>query len=154
MRTSLVDITDYLHTHIPLTEAMALRAVQWDGRELIIAAPLEPNINHRQTLFGGSAAAAAIVAGWTLVWLRLREANVEARLVIQRHTIDYARPIAGAFEARCSLEDEAAWEKFFKTLDARGKSRLTLTISLHESGETGPPAATATGDYVAVTMKD
>lgn len=150
MRTSLDDITSYLHANIPLTAAMGLRAARWDGREIVLAAPLAPNINHRLTLFGGSAAAAAIVAGWTLVWLRLREAGVEARLVIQRHAIEYEQPVAGAFEVRCALEDETGWEKFFKALRQRGKARLALTITLHDLDDGGARAATATGDYVAI----
>ena len=45
----------YLHERIPLARAMEVevRALASDGVEL--GAPLAPNINHRDTVFGGSA---------------------------------------------------------------------------------------------------
>ena len=38
---------------------------------VVIEAPLAPNINHRKTVFGGSASALGILAAWSLVHLRL-----------------------------------------------------------------------------------
>ena len=66
----------------------------------LLAAPLAPNINHRETVFGGSAAALATLAAWTLLHARLAAAGLPSRLVIQRNTMDYDAPIPTDFTAR------------------------------------------------------
>ena len=47
----------YLHRHIPLTAAMGVRVAAVTLQRAELRAPLAPNINHRETVFGGSAAA-------------------------------------------------------------------------------------------------
>jgi thioesterase domain-containing protein len=56
------ELQAYLHAHIPLSAAMqvSVDAVAADG--VTLRAPLAPNINHRETVFGGSASAVAILA--------------------------------------------------------------------------------------------
>jgi thioesterase domain-containing protein len=59
------ELQRYLHERIPLSRAMAVevRAATAEGVE--IYAPLAPNINHRDTVFGGSASAVAILTTWS-----------------------------------------------------------------------------------------
>jgi thioesterase domain-containing protein len=58
------ELEDYLHVHIPLSAAMQVAVVAVDASGVTLAAPLAPNINHRDTVFGGSASAVAILAAW------------------------------------------------------------------------------------------
>ena len=37
----------YIHEHIPMTVAMGAEVEFYDGREVVVSAPLEPNRNHR-----------------------------------------------------------------------------------------------------------
>ena len=62
----------YLHQHIPLSAAMQVRVLAATPDEVLLQAPLAPNINHRETVFGGSASALAILAAWSLVHTRMR----------------------------------------------------------------------------------
>ena len=71
-----------------------------------LAAPLAPNINHHDTVFGGSASALATLSAWTLVHVGLRHANVQAATVIQRNTMSYEEPIHGDFSAVSTLVDD------------------------------------------------
>ena len=96
METGAVEA--YLHEHIPLSAAMGTRVVRADPAEVRLEAPLEPNLNHRATAFGGSVAALAILAGWTVVHLRLRTEGVEARTVIQRSDEDRRLVDSGGLE--------------------------------------------------------
>ena len=64
-----------------------------------LAAPLAPNINYRDTVFGGSAAALATLSAWTLLHIRLATASLPSRLVFQRNTMEYDAPIPGDFVA-------------------------------------------------------
>jgi thioesterase domain-containing protein len=116
----------YLHEQIPLAAAMGVRVRMATPERVQLAAPLAPNVNHHETVFGGSAAALATLSAWTLLHLRIIRAGLHARLVIQRSTMTYERPIPGDFEAVCRYSDEFAWERFRTTFIRRGRARLTL----------------------------
>lgn len=141
------EIEAYLHQHIPLSAAMAVAVASADTDEVVLSAPLEPNINHRETVFGGSATALAVLAAWTLVHLRLRAEDFASRLVIQRHSMDYEAPATGRFSARAALDEAVEWERFTRTLVRRGRARITLSATIEQEGtRVGRLAAT----FVAV----
>ena len=50
-------LEQYLHDHIPLSKAMQVAVVSLTTDAVVLSAPLPPNINHRDTVFGGSASA-------------------------------------------------------------------------------------------------
>ena len=53
-----------LLSQIPLTRAMQLRVVDYDGSTLRLAAPLAPNVNDKGCAFGGSLASLLTLACW------------------------------------------------------------------------------------------
>ncbi|PSB47247.1 YiiD C-terminal domain-containing protein, partial [Chamaesiphon polymorphus] len=67
MSVSCTDVEQYLHEHIPLSKAMAVSVSSIDSSGVILSAPLQPNINHRSTVFGGSISAVSVLSAWTLV---------------------------------------------------------------------------------------
>ena len=140
-------VEKYLHEHIPMSAAMGVRVKRATLQRVHLAAPLAPNANHHETVFGGSAVAVATLAAWTLVHLRLDRAGADAQLVIQRSTMEYKKPMAGDFEAICEFDDRVAWQRFKTTLDRRGRARLTVKALLlrgeHEAGA-------FEGDFVAL----
>jgi thioesterase domain-containing protein len=141
------EIQQYLHEHIPLTVAMGVRVkIAMPGR-VELTAPLAPNINHHETVFGGSASALATLSAWTLVNVGLRYANVDAVVVIQRNVMSYEEPIHGDFSAVCTLIDDLAWERFLKTVERRGRGRITMNAHLLFDGR---QAASFEGDFVAL----
>src|ERR1700754_5153414 len=97
----------YLHGYIPLSAAMQVSVLAVDAAGVTLHAPLAPNINHRETVFGGSASAVAILAAWSLLHTRMLADGVSARLVIQSNAMDYLLPIAGDFTARSALAEPA-----------------------------------------------
>lgn len=146
---SPADIEAYLHAHIPISAGMGVRVTACDGTGVTLRAPLAPNINHRATVFGGSASAVAILAAWTYLHFSLRTAELPSRLVIQRNTVDYLEPITGDFDARCDALPAAAFEEFLHTRRRHGKARVTLGAVLLCGGE---KVAAFSGDYVAVKL--
>lgn len=135
-----------LHHEIPLTRTMQLRVNRWENHELQLAAPLEPNINHAGSMFGGSLYSVAVLTGWGWLTLRLREAGIEGQIVIRGGSIEYPRPITGEAVGICTAPSEAEWEKFVRQYQRRGLARLQLDIHIHTpSGET---AVHLRGDYV------
>jgi thioesterase domain-containing protein len=142
-----VELEQYLHTHIPLSRAMQVSVLEAQPDYVTLSAPLPPNINHRETVFGGSAAAVAVLAAWSLVHTRLVTAGLPSRLVIQRSTMRFVMPITGTFTARSFLQDEQAWERFTRTLRRKGKARIAVSCTL---GFAGREAGHFEGEFVAL----
>jgi thioesterase domain-containing protein len=146
----------YLHQQIPISAGMGVRVRLATPERVDLWLPLQPNINHEQTVFGGSAAAAATLAAWTLLHLRLTQAGSEAQLVVQRTTMEYTKPIDGDFEATCTFSDAEAWGRFRRTLERRGKARLGMTAHLLGgsaelgAGRSRDVCAAFAGDFVAL----
>jgi thioesterase domain-containing protein len=147
MATDLAGVERYLHRHIPVTRAMKVAVKAIDATGVRLSAPLGPNINHRNTVFGGSAATLAILSAWTLIHTRLREAAHPSRIVIQRNTVEYIRPLHGDFEAYCPAPDPERWDRFVGALERRGRARITLRAELSGEGEL---AGRFEGVYVAM----
>lgn len=138
----------YLHEHIPLTAAMDVEVREAAAHRVVLRAPLAPNINHRETVFGGSACAVAIVSAWSLLHLRLAPRGTASRLVIQANTMRYEMPIAGPFDGICEYDDELAWERFAHLLERRGKARIGVAAVLEYDGRV---AGRFAGDFVALS---
>ena len=141
------DVERYLHEHIPLSKAMAVSVASVEPNEVVLRAPLAPNINHRETVFGGSASALAILAAWSLLHVRLRSEGLASRLVIQRNTMEYEHPILGDFTARASLERPEHWHQFTRMLARKGKARITVCSVLEHAGQV---VGRLTGEFVAL----
>jgi thioesterase domain-containing protein len=147
---SPAELQQYLHEHIPITRAMQVSVLEATPDATVLAAPLAPNINHRDTVFGGSAAALATLAAWTLLHARLTAAGLPSRLVIQRNTMDFDAPIPADFTARASLQDPANWERFVTTLRRKGRARIAVVATLHCRDKR---VGRFEGDFVAVARE-
>ena len=128
------ELERYLHERIPLSRAMEIevRAASRAGVE--IYAPLAPNINHRDTVFGGSASAVAILAAWSALHVCMRTENIDARLVIRRNTMSYERPIAAGFTATAAPPDAESWAKLVGTLRRGRPARVRVGARLECAG--------------------
>lgn len=142
-----VALRNYLHAHIPLSEAMQVEVVAAQADRTTLSAPLGPNINHRETAFGGSVSALAILSAWALLHTRLVAEGVDCQLVIQRNTIDYDRPIQGPFQATAALAEGEDWPRFLRTFARKGVARIAVASLVAFDGR---PAARFTGSFVAM----
>lgn len=124
------ELQAYLHTHIPLSRAMDVEVLEATPESIVLTAPLEPNVNHRGTAFGGSIATLATLAGWSLLRVRLDDYEPLPHLVIQRSSMDYLAPIEGCFSARTHYPAGADWSDFLRQLETRGRARLSLDVEV------------------------
>lgn len=127
-------LEDYLHRQIPLSAAMHVSVLSATTQSVILSAPLEPNVNHKSTVFGGSASALGILAAWSLLHLRLVEAGYTCEVVIQSNQMDYDRPISGTFTAASSLVDPSAWPAFLNMLTRKDRARIEVQSELAYEG--------------------
>ncbi|MEX0603128.1 MAG: YiiD C-terminal domain-containing protein [Marinobacter sp.] len=130
MMTQLARFRKRINEVIPLTRSLAVELVAYDGRQLLVSAPLEPNHNHQGTAFGGSLYSVAVVSAWGLVELLLADAGLTGNILIQSGEMDYLEPVEGDFYALCTLTDENLMRRFHKSLARYGKGRLNLTAQI------------------------
>jgi thioesterase domain-containing protein len=133
-----------LHDDIPLTREMGISVAAYDGRQLRLAAPLAPNLNHKCTAFGGSLYSLSVLCGWGLLHLKLEEAGLHRHIVIQQADIEYLLPVAQDMEAECAVDD-AALQRFMTVLQKHGRDRLPLEVVIKRDGQT---AVKFSGRYV------
>jgi thioesterase domain-containing protein len=116
---------------------MQVRAVEASAVEVVLAAPLEPNLNHHGTVFGGSSATVALLAAWSLLHLRLQAAGINCTLVINRTATDYTAPLTGEFIATASSPEWDDWSHFMHAFRTKGKARISVTSVLRQAGQGG-----------------
>jgi len=127
-------IEELLHHKIPITRAMGVRVEDYDRHRLVLTAPLDANVNHLGTAFGGSLNALAVLSGYALLWLELQDS--ECHIVIRSSSISYDRPVTGEIRAICILPEDEALAQFKQTFRERGKARISLAATIEEQGIT------------------
>lgn len=138
-------IQELLYTKIPITRAVGVKVEDYDGRRLILSAPLDANVNHLGTAFGGSLNALAVLSGYGLLWLELRED--ECHIVIRDSSISYERPVRGEIRATCTLPAAEELAEFKRTFHQKGRARIALAATIEEQGVT---AVRFRGTFVAL----
>jgi thioesterase domain-containing protein len=142
-------LQDYLYAHIPLSKAMAVEVKTATPQGVLLSAPLAPNINHRDTVFGGSASALAILSAWALLHVSMLDANIKARLVIQKNSMSYDLPMPADFTAEAAAPSPEKWQRFLVTLTKHKRARISIQSIVNCSGQ---QAGKFEGDFVAVII--
>ncbi|HEY5998723.1 MAG TPA: YiiD C-terminal domain-containing protein [bacterium] len=140
------DINAYLARHVPITQAMGIRLRSFGADGVVMTAPLAPNINDKGIAFGGTLASILALSGWALADRLLRDAGLEADVLIALATTEYRAPVGGEIVAHCPLPPQAEIDAFIGAYRLRGRARLKLEAFV-ESG--GARAALFHGTYVA-----
>lgn len=151
MAIDSISVEQYLHDHIPLAKAMEVAVTSLDAPGVILSAPLAPNINHRNTVFGGSISTLAILSAWTFVHVQLKILEISSRIVIQSNNLDYTNPAEGDFQAHCLLPESQVWYRFINTLTKRGKGRITLDANVYSENVL---VGKFQGNYVALKLTE
>jgi thioesterase domain-containing protein len=144
---SSTDLENFLHAKIPLSKAMGIRVVETGPQRLVLEAPLEPNVNHLGTAFGGSLHALPTLACYAALWTLLRERGVDSHVVVKRSSANYRAPVKGTLRAVCVRPSPDEAEGFMADLRRNKKARMDLAAIVE--GVNGKPAVEFTGSFVA-----
>lgn len=120
----------WLRQSIPLANAMQIEQLEFDGEQLVLTAPLTPNINDKGTGFGGSIATLATLAGWSLTTLYLRQQALDCDVVIADSHLSYQQPVTSTFSAHVRLPEQSAREHLLDRIAERGRGRLDLEVAV------------------------
>jgi thioesterase domain-containing protein len=144
----LEELQAILEREIPMCAQMGIRVHDRRADGLVMRLPLNPNRNHQQTAFAGSLNALCTIAGWSSVYLLLRELGREGNIVIRRSTIKYQEPVtSNEIYARCQPVSAEARQYFLEMLGDKGQAKLDLSVEV--AGSQGA-AVSFHGSYVVL----
>ncbi|WP_442800758.1 thioesterase domain-containing protein [Shewanella sp. AS16] len=133
------------HDTIPVSEFMAIRPSAFDGRSLMVEAPLAPNINLHQTMFAGSIYTLMTLSGWGMLWLQQQLAGVSGDIVLADAHIRYLAPVTGNPLAK------VAWPETGQAPLSQGrKAKVKLEVELFSADTL---CARFSGLYVSLPPK-
>ena len=134
--TSIEALQASYHSLIPISAHMGMCVDSYDGQTLSVSAPLENNINHQLSAFGGSLFSLAALAGW----------------VIAGGDVSYRQPVFETLRCRCTLPSE--YDAFATQLVQNGKASLTLQSRFHLTSSPESDAMTFNGKYAVRLNQD
>jgi len=137
----------YLHEHIPITEAMGVSVKKLDDKGIVLQAPIDKNINHRDSAFGGSICSLLVMSSWSQLYHLLKKHGIQGTIVAQKCEVSFIRPILVDFETTntdISIKEE---QKFIDMLKKFKKSRIKMRSSIQKDGE---KLATFEGIFVVI----
>lgn len=109
---------------------MGIQVVECNSKQVVLTAPLEPNINHKCTAFGGSLYSVAVLCGWSFIYHHMQLNQLHGHIVIQHSEVDYKIPVDGEIKAICNLDDSAVLQRFLKTYQRKGRARIKLMVKI------------------------
>jgi thioesterase domain-containing protein len=128
----LRETEEFFHRKIPITRAMGVRVVAYDGNQLTLLAPISLNHNHLGTAFGGSLSAIATLAGYGLLWLELQDNT--CHLVIRKSSLSFRRPVRKQIVAICRRPAQEELRAFKAAFAKHQKARIGLEVTIEEDG--------------------
>ncbi len=128
-------LQDVLHSEIPLTKHIGLTVVEHTDLSLTLSAPLENNINHKCTAFGGSIYSVSVLSGWGLIYLLLKKYNLPGHIVIQESNTKFIKPVNTDITAKCSFSSTKQRDKFINMYKRKGVARIKLISDISCNNE-------------------
>ena len=129
---------------IPLTRAMQVRVVSFDGERLVVEAPLDANINDKGTCFAGSLSTLVTLAGWSLATLLGEEDGERCEAAVYHSELDFVRPVRETLRAEAWVSDPGSVARLRERLSAGKRAKLPVTVRL---GPLDDPAVHFSGNY-------
>lgn len=123
------ELKEFLYDSMPLCSAMGIEVVKVEPDCVVLSAPLQPNINHKKTAFGGSLHSVATLACFSLIHV-----NLKGEIVISHSEVEYRFPVTDDFIAECRMPDPVEWERFMKIFQKKGKARIQLSARIVQEG--------------------
>jgi thioesterase domain-containing protein len=141
------ELQDTWHENIPITEHMGIKLHQYTERTIETRASLNRNINLHGSMFAGSIFSQATLTGWGMIFLQLKQKNLEGEIVLGDGNIHYNKPITMRPRAICNIESVKAR---FDLLKRNKKCPIELTVEIHD-GDTS--VANFTAKYWVIPLK-
>ena len=127
-----LELEAYMRENIPLARAMDVRFDELTPLSAQLSAPLEPNLNHHGTGFGGSLASLALLAGWAALRAAAHEAGINPLFVVRRYGFEFLAPARGELVANARVPE--GWPEFVRAFSTGAGGRLEVNCELTSDG--------------------
>jgi len=139
------ELEQTMHRLIPLSVAMGLKVDHYCSNKLQLSAPLEPNVNHQMTAFGGSLLSSCALVGWGLLQLQLGHMNRIGNVVVGEATSKFYSPVSDFLRVESELPRQ--FDEFKDDLLAKGVKSIQLDATVFD-GHAVQPAMTVSAKYI------
>ena len=126
---------------------MQARVLEFDGRHLRVAAPIQPNLNDKGTAFGGAMTSLMTIAGWLLVSQNLIDGDSVPDVYVTESQAHFSRVVTTDMVATVWLASNT-FENVALQLRRRGKVRVRTESKIE--GTDGIAGAVMSAVYAAV----
>lgn len=134
-----------LRSEIPLTNDICIETKEFSGLALTLFAPLEKNINHKSTAFGGSLYSVSVLSGWGLIYLLMQQHGLTGHIVIQESNTKFLRPVVSDIIATSTFSSQEQCDKFIHMYKRKNIARVKLSSQILSDNL---PAVIFEGSYV------
>lgn len=125
------ELIDYLRENVPLTREMDIQAGLQNQDWLELAMPLTPNLNDKQTAFGGSLATLCTLSGWCICAQLCKSQTLDVDISVIDSQIRYRLPVKlDPVRARAYYPGKLRINEFIASIKQQGHARLTLNAEV------------------------
>jgi len=126
-------LVEYLRENVPLSRHIDIAAGTQTPEWIELTAPLSPNLNDKNTAFGGTLATMCTLSGWCMVSLLSRELAARIDIAVIESRIRYLLPVnSDPIRARAYYPDADTQAEFIQHLQLKGRSRLSLKVDVQQ----------------------
>lgn len=135
---NIQSIQETIELEIPIVKKMGVDIVEFHDYSCTATAPLDPNHNHKNTVFGGSLYATCTAVGYALMYaLQVKEKFHDYDLVIGEGSIRYILPVDSDFFITASIEP-ADWKIFTEKVSKNGFGKIPIIAHVYIHSKAKP----------------
>lgn len=116
-------------------DVFGLTVAQYDGGHIVLTAPLDKNLNDKGSAFAGSLYSVSVLAGWSLLYLKLLEEGLNCDVVVVKSQAYYLRPLLNDLHAECCITPLQV-KRFLSRLRRRGRAGIDLEVVIKATPNT------------------
>jgi len=121
------EVLSQLQREIPITKVLGFSIQSLSEESAICSLPLNPNINHKGTLFGGSQYSGCALACYSLFLFNVRQASSPTNnIVVAGANIKYLKPAPFDVRVKAFWKESDGRSRFLEHLERKGKARVSL----------------------------
>jgi thioesterase domain-containing protein len=143
----------FLYAQIPLVKTMRMQLLEIADNELTASAPLAPNINDKQTVFGGSSAALMTIAGWSLIKTNLEHHGNHNDVVIYTAENKWLKAQSDDLIIKAKINLESNWQSISEQLREKKRSQK-LTVNCQVMNQNNEVCSEMKGQYVILKTQN
>lgn len=152
MNNQLAAFQAFLYADIPLVKAMQMSLTAITEQSLSASAPLTPNINDKNTVFGGSSSALMTVCGWSLIKIQLEQQGLANDVVISHADTQWIKAQSDDLVVKVETKEPLNWQEICQHLVTNNRNKK-IDIQCQVLNQQGEICCTMIGSYVILKSK-